>query len=210
MSWILLLLACAPDPDELACRSDFSRASDGHCYPNDVGADEPLTTGDLLELLAPCTGLRPSERMDLDSGCAGGLCEGDLYDVATAVLGDPVACLVSSGDAFCRWRNGIEGRWDDDDGNGVPDPGSRNQRTHVEFPFVSGTADGLGIRMPPSCFVDVLGEPHELIVIDPTQGLAVQKLDFDRYGLTVYDFYDLDFRPTPDGLIDDLYLYGLP
>jgi hypothetical protein len=207
--WILLLAACAPNPDDLACRTGFERAPDGHCYPL-VDPQPEQGFQDLFDLLEPCTGLRPSSRIDFGSGCADELCPGDLYEVAIVVMGPPVECFASGGDAYCRWRSGVEGRWDDENANLIPDPGSRNQRVHVQEPFVSGNELGLGLRMPPSCYTDALGPPDETIVVDTELGLFIQKLDFVAEGVLVYDLEDADGRAGADGLIDQMYLYGAP
>jgi hypothetical protein len=205
----LLMLACAPAPDDLPCREDFTRAADGHCYP-DGSLAGPSDLDDVFDLLEPCTGLRPGGLVDFESGCAGDLCEGDLFEVVRVLLGEPEECVVSSGDAFCTWANGLGGRWDDEDDDGLPDPGSRNQRVQVRAPWVYGTSTGLGIWMPPSCFVDALGPPDEAILVDTEDGVFIERLDFDAVGLLVYDLSDLEGRTGADGLMELLFLYGAP
>lgn len=206
---LALLLSCATDVEELPCREDFTRAADGHCYP-DGELQSPPSLDDLFALMEPCVGLRPSTQVDLEAGCAGDLCAGDLYTVALLVMGEPAECFSGSGDVYCSWTTGLGGRWDDDDADGIPDPTARNIRVQVEEPFVPGTASGLGIWMPPSCYVDALGTPDDLTLIDTDEGLFLERINYDAYGLLAYDLIDLEGRAGPDGLIDALYLYGAP
>ena len=205
----LLMLACTPDAEELPCREGFSRAPSGHCYP-DEPLQAPSSLDDLYELLEPCHGLRPSNGMDLESGCAGELCQGDLYDVAVAKLGPPETCFEANDDAYCTWPSGLGGRWDDEDDDLLPDPGTRNQRVNVTAPFAYGTKSGLGLWMPYSCYVDQLGPPDDLTLVDTEDGLFIERMNFEGVGLLAYDLYDLDGRSGADGLLDTLYLYGAP
>ncbi len=203
----LLILACTPDPDELPCREGFSRAPSGHCYPNEPLL-APSSLDDLYDLLEPCYGLRPSPQMDLESGCAGDLCEGDLFDVAVAKLGEPYTCYEANGDAYCDWRSGVSGRWDDENDDLVPDAGSRNERVLVRAPFAYGTEAGLGLWMPYSCFVDQLGPPDDLTLVETEDGLFIERMNFDAVGLLAYDLIDREGRAGADGELDTLYLYG--
>ncbi len=203
------MLACAPAPADLPCRDAFTRADDGHCYP-DESIEGPSSLAEIYELLEPCAGLRTGDLLDLESGCAGDFCEGDLYDIAALVMGEPTECFTSGGDAYCTWPNGLGGRWNDDDADGLPDVGARNQRVKVAEPWVYGTTTGLGIWMPPSCFVDALGHPDDITLVEAEDGVYVERVNFDAVGLIAYDLADLDGRTGPDGLIEQLYLYGAP
>src|SRR5262245_55579728 len=80
--WAALRLgACGAEPP---CRPGFTRAEDGHCYPPPADPEPPSAT-DVLESLGPCIPLKPSDDVDLLTGCLalpGGDpgCPGDTFD----------------------------------------------------------------------------------------------------------------------------------
>lgn len=207
---ILLLLACATDPAELPCREGFARAADGHCYP-----PAPVATGFDFEAalgsLDACEPLLDGVSADLESGCAYFLCPGDSFEEAVDVLGEAYTCRAASGDAYCLWEHiGVEGRWDDDDGDGLPDDDADNQRVHLTEGSLAATPDGLGVGVPLSCFVAALGSPDSMNLVDTVDGLVIDTMDWDDAGLLVYDLYDRNGFPGPDQRADELYLYGAP
>ncbi len=207
---LLLLLACGPDVAELPCRDGFARAADGHCYP----PAPTFTTVDFeaaLANLGPCEPRDEGVATDLQSGCSYYFCPGDTFEEAVDLLGDNYTCSEASGDAFCLWEAiGIEGRWDDDDDDGLPDEGDGNQRVHITDGSLAATDDGLGMDVPISCFVDSLGPPDRFTVVDTVDGLMIEFMDWDDAGLLLYDFYDTNRFLGSDGRADELYLYGAP
>jgi len=200
---------CGGEPEEeVPCREGFERAADGRCYP----PPELFTTVDLDAAVANLPDCEPrlaAFELDLDSGCARGLCPGQTFDDAVQLLGSGYTCFAANGDAYCEWEAlGLEGRWDDDDDDTVPDPKATNQRVHLTPQAEVATADGLGADASISCFFEVLGHPDSLTVIDTSEGLAIQLLDYDDAAILVYDTVDRNEQPGPDGYVDDLFVYG--
>jgi len=199
---------CGPRLTELPCREGFTRAADGHCYPPPT----EFTTVDLDAAVAnlPACEIRASPFLiDLDSGCALGMCPGDLFEESVATFGSGYTCFTANGDAYCGWEEvGVEGRWDDDDEDGQPDPKAFNQRVHLTRDAVVATSEGLGTDASMSCFIDTLGHPDRMTVIDTVDGLAIEFMDYDDAGMLVYDTVDRNDIFGPDGFVDDLFLYG--
>lgn len=200
---------CGGEPEEeVPCREGFERAADGRCYP----PPELFTTVDLDAAVANLPDCEPrlaAFELDLDSGCARGLCPGQTFDDAVQLLGSGYTCFAANGDAYCEWEAlGLEGRWDDDDDDTVPDPKATNQRVHLTRDAVVATEDGLGTDASVGCFFESLGHPEEMIVVDTVDGLAIERLDYDRFGLLVDDTRDHNDYVGPDGIVDDIYLYG--
>jgi hypothetical protein len=207
---LLLLLACGPSPDELACREGFERADDGRCYPP-ASALPNIDLEAALEHMPPCEPLTDGVAMDLESGCAYGLCPGDTFAEALELFGEGYDCFDANNDAYCLWEHvGIEGRWDDEDDDGLPDEGAGNVRTHVAEGSLARTEGGLGLQVPLSCYFEQLGPPDTFTVIDTVDGLMIEFMDWDDVGLLAYDLVDRNGYVGPDGLVDDLYLYGAP
>jgi len=196
------------DVTQLPCRDGFERAADGHCYPTSTG----FTTVDLDAAVANLPSCDPRVSpflIDLDSGCALGMCPGHTFEQSVDAFGTGYSCFSASNDAYCLWPNaGVEGRWDDEDDDGLPDEKATNQRVHLTRDAVVATEDGLGTDASVGCFFESLGHPEEMIVVDTVDGLAIERLDYDRFGLLVDDTRDHNDYVGPDGIVDDIYLYG--
>lgn len=206
------LFACTSEPDVGACREGFIREPDGHCYPPVPEEPEGVTIEDALDWLPACEPIQePQGLIDIALGCASGVCAGLTEPEITAAYGEPPTCRpVSDHDPrlYCSWETGLEGLFGDEDGDGWPDPHAPNARTRLYPPYRGATADGLGVGVQPSCFLDVLGSPDRLIFRDVGGNLLIQEMLWDRYGLLLYDLGADDFTNRPNGLIDYVYLYG--
>ena len=77
------------DPDP--CRSGFSLAPDGHCYPPPPRYPDP-SVEDALDNLPDCVERPPGESLDPGGGCADGRCIDERYDQFEDSFGEPAGC----------------------------------------------------------------------------------------------------------------------
>lgn len=190
---LLTLLGC-PSP----CGDDEVETFDG-CSP--IG-DGPVYDTETLPgyQLRPCDAT-PGTGLDLEAGCAQGVCVGDTFEDWRAVLGDPNDCDASGTFARCDWdASGLAGSFDDADDNGIPDPGSVPAFVNVTSPAAGFSSGGLGVDVSFACFVQQLGAPED---IQTEQGQVVD-LDFVTSGARVLtaDFSGQQDLLTPDGFVD--------
>lgn len=206
----MLVTACAPEAAD-PCREGFDLAADGHCYQPPPPFPEPDFT-DALEHLPRCEPLPGIGTVDLELACADGACAQMTFPETEAALGEAGDCATTPWNAerlYCTWPRGLEGLWEDLDRDGVPDTDAPNERIHLYPPYDGATLEGLGVGVNPRCFVDQLGTPDTMLVVDVSGTLHVQDLIFDRYGVQVYDWGWDDDSNRPNGLLDNLYLFGV-
>lgn len=212
MFFALWLLACSEEPDEQPCREDFERAPDGHCYPP-VDAREDLDFKDAFDELPDCEPGSTDGRLDLLDGCASGICIGMTVDQSISATDRWPVCRTTSFSAttlYCTWNLGIEALFADLDEDGWPDPGAGTTRLRVYGGYSGGTEEGLGVPVRPSCFIDALGYPDRTVLRDVGGQQLIYEMAWDRYGLVAYDLGTDDGSGRPNGVLDNLYLYGAP
>jgi hypothetical protein len=200
----LLLSACLPASDE-ACRPGFTRAGDGHCYPPPPDPAPPSIT-DAIEGVT-CESLVPDGLVDLDGGCVDGACVGEPFADADEALGGGAGCAVASWSdewVYCSWPVAVEALAPDLDRDGVPDADGRVEWLHLQPDCAYSTVDGLGVGIAPRCWFDVLGVPSSANFVDDGGVLALRDLYWTGYGVEVHDW------TGPDGVVDDVYLFGAP
>jgi hypothetical protein len=205
-------MGCAGSEDAEPCRDGFELASDDHCYPPPTPWPEP-DIHDALDTLPPCESESPDGAIDIANGCADGACVGMAAPEISAILDTEPDCTVASwNDAkqYCLWPMGIEGLFDDEDEDGMPDDEAPTERIHLVPPYAGQTEEGSGVAVNVSCYLDDLGYPDVIVYHDVGGTLMVQDLIYDRYGLKAYDWGDDNDTNRPDGRIDNLYLYGEP
>ena len=206
------MLACSADDANVPCRDGFDRADDGHCYP--PLSDDAPSFEDVLSSMPYCALLPAGNGLiDLELGCASGVCVGMDYFETNAVLHTEGDCTVASWSdqsQYCTWDIGLQGLFTDEDVDGIPDEGAGNERVRVYSPYAGATEHGLGAGINPRCYVDTLGQPSEVLLVDIGGVLYIEDLIYDDYGLSTYDWGTDDDSDRPNGVIDNVYLYGAP
>ncbi|MCB9689610.1 MAG: hypothetical protein H6738_11260 [Alphaproteobacteria bacterium] len=202
VSSLLLWTACAPVDDHDPCRQGWSRARDGHCYPPATEADTPDAT-DAIEATPPCILDKPDGRLDLETGCADGICVGDTYERMAALLGEGECVADASFPTalYCTFDPGLQGLFADEDEDGIPDEEAETPWLRLLSRWPYATADGLGMGTSARCWTEILGTPSSAWFTDRAGSLALDGMVWDRYGLEVHDWQD------DDGLIDTAYLF---
>jgi len=206
------LIGCTQTSEGTRCRDGFEAAADGHCYPPPTPWPSP-SIQDALDSLPPCESTEPDGAIDIAPGCADGACVGMSAIEMTDVLGSEPSCQVASWSEtkqYCLWEMGIEGLFDDLDEDGVPDEDAITERIHLVPPYPGQTALGSGIAVQVSCYLEDLGLPDEVVYEDFGGALHLTDLIYDRYGVKAYDWGSDTDNDSPDGRIDNLYLYGHP
>jgi hypothetical protein len=204
-----ILTGCVGSEAEL-CRPGFARAEDGHCYP--PIPDDPPTFVEALQAMGPCVRLKNGDEIDAIAGCVDGACAGDEFSSVLLTLGDrdTVCELVDTGDWECSWPQGIVVLFPPaDTDEGAPSSGTRAGWVRARYNYKGATADGLGMGVSVSCFVEVLGLPDTVLLV-PSQGALVpQEVEWLKLGIEIEDEErEIDLIPGPDGLVDELTLSG--
>lgn len=206
----LLLLACSSN-DEPLCREGTTLAEDGHCYPPLM--EFPPQLDDAVAALPDCEPVDGSDDLPIDiaRGCASGVCAGDTFDDMVAALG-PIDCVTTTFDnqqVYCTWPElGIDALFVDDDRNSIPDPTRRTDRIRLFPPHAGATVDGVGIGANIRCFIDSLGNPERMNLVDVAGQLTIRDLLYDSFGLLAFDQGFDDDSSLPNGYVDNMYLYG--
>lgn len=184
------------------CGDGFERRDDGLCYEVPV-EPAPVTLADWLDTLPVCRPLGEGDgRLDLDRGCADGICAGDDVGTAAAVAGEP-ACDDGDTILTCDWGKGLSVYLYDLSGDGLSDD-DLILFVSVEIAYDGLTTDGLGISADMTCFLEAYGEPTGLSVQEDA-GWTVTSLDYPQFSVG-------DSRVNksgdyaPDGLADSLFL----
>lgn len=157
----------------------------------------------------PCDSRSGDGRLDLDTACADGACaEGTLSDWVAA-LGEADECEASYDDSVrCDWDAGIRGYFDDEDEDGEVDPDSEAGIVFLDEPYDGTTADGLGLGVSTACFADALGTAAGVSLEWRSDGYAVTDAHWDSPELEVEDSEGSAGEDVPDGLVDELSLWG--
>jgi hypothetical protein len=181
--------------------------------------DAEATFEDALASLPACEAAEADGRLDLDQGCADGLCTGMDFSDAEDVLGDALGCIslyvdygpVQTSEVLCLWDT-LSATWLDEDRDGDPDRGSGALEVTASLPEWDGTtSDGLGAGASTSCFVDTLGAPAALTLGTAADG-SLQPTELHYGGFSALDLYDNDevlaggYDLEPDGRIDGVLL----
>lgn len=207
---LLSTIACGPADPADQCREGTTLAEDGHCYPPLLVV--PPDIQDAIAALPVCDPVSGPGFIDLARGCANGACANDDYEEFVAALGEEGECVTRSNNAtqvICTWEElGIDGIFQDDDEDDVPDENARTSRIHLFTPYYGQTEDGVGIGANLACFFDFLGTPDELLYTDQGGQLMIEMMDYGVYGLEAYDWGDDDESGVPNGYIDHMYLTG--
>jgi hypothetical protein len=226
---ILWLFACVQTPD---CASDETLQADGGCGAADTAAvdddtddtddtdaedTDPATVSDVLDALPACEPAATDGRIDLDAGCADGMCAGMTYAEIVAALDDAGACdpysftwggRTSTG-VSCYWSQGLGADFDDDDADGVPDEHSTIYSVSIGSPYDGGTPDGLGIGATLGCYVDVLGAPDSVEFDLGGKDWTISYAYWSTYGVAVSDYYDDRGNYEADGYVDSMSIAGM-
>jgi hypothetical protein len=203
------LAGCGGSDAEL-CRPGFARAQDGHCYP--PLSDDPPTFVEALESLGPCTRLKNGDEIDAIGGCMGGACAGDEFSAILLALGDrdTVCDQLDTAEWECVWPQGIVVLFPPaDTDEGAPSVGSRATWVRARYDYEGATADGLGIGISVSCFVEVLGLPDTVFLVPSLDELVPQEVEWLALGIEIEDEErQIDRIPMADGLVDEITLSG--
>lgn len=209
---LLLCFGCGGSGDALPCRQGFFPAPDGHCYPPPEDPAPPSAT-EVIDGIADCVPLKPTGEVEIDGGCVEGACAGDTWDEVKAELGDDVSCSQASWSdqwRYCTWDDRIQGLFPDEDRSGAPDGAGRTDWLRLTGDYRGATVDGLGLGQSPRCWTDQLGVPTTALWVDSGGALFLEELVWDSYGVYLYDAISVDGAGTPDGRVDDVYLFGAP
>ncbi|MCA9489943.1 MAG: hypothetical protein KC621_08470 [Myxococcales bacterium] len=158
----------------------------------------------------PCHLAEAGTRLDLASGCADGVCDGDTYDQMVAVLG--VGSCDSSDvvpeTSFCDWQAGaLNTHFDDQDLDGAPDPGAPALGLYLREGWSGSDPDGLGLRVSLACWYEVLGEPVDEDRVADGSTQRVVAMSFDVGDARVY-VDDQELVEGYDGSTSRLALFG--
>ena len=183
------------------------------CQDKIVPGTSAYGTGESVQ----CDDLGPGDRLDIEYGCADGVCA-DVHTYGEVVElrgGEPQHCdpyeieILGEPDINaidCQWSGGFAAIFEDDgdDGEVSDDDGARYLRL-TELWDGSGP-DGLGVNLPVRCFIEVYGEPDYIYEGDDPE--YPKHAFWAAAGFSVSDYYDNgtdDYEQ--DGLVEDLVLY---
>lgn len=219
------LLACTVQPE--ACDPGLTRGEDGDCHTEDAATDTapddtdtedtgaPASIEDVLDALPACEPASDDGRLDLDAGCADGICSYMTYEEIVAGTGDEGDCdsyyyrsgSYEFGGVSCAF-DGVSVSFDDEDVDGIPDEGSYTYGVSVDAPFDGGTVDGLGIDASMSCFVEALGYPDSVSFAVSGRDWGIRSASWSDHGVYAYDYYDARGNYEPDTYVDGISTYG--
>lgn len=181
-----------------------------------VVEDEPTTLDDVLDDLEPCAPISGDGSLDLEGHCVDGLCVGDSVSDAFATFGTPDATslytITYEGYVFTYvshlWANGISASYDDEDADGVLNPGDRVISLTVELPYSGGTMDGLGLGANIACFLDEIGDPDQVEFWPTGDAYRVSYVWWSRADLSIGDtsLNGTGEFGISDGLVDSINL----
>ncbi|MEQ1567261.1 MAG: hypothetical protein ABMA64_16590, partial [Myxococcota bacterium] len=190
----------------------FTHGADGHCYPPPPDPVPPTLT-EVLTDPASCDPAKPGADVDWIGGCLDGACAGDTFDAIDAALGRGADCRLNSTATLwtCDWGP-VEAAFDVQEGDGtLPAPDAPTDFVRALRGYEGTSPEGLGIGLSPACFVDSLGAPTTALLVDGGGGLALQQATWDLFGLEIEDEErETDLEPIPDGIVDELTLFGAP
>jgi len=132
---------------------------------DDDSAEESVepTVADVLDGLRECVPLDGDGRIDLAGACANGACASMSYGEMNEALGEEGDCMGWTPTQLkCTWSNGIYRLFTDADDDGIPDEEFESGVLWLDVPYDGSTAEGLGVDVALSCFLEVLGYPHHV------------------------------------------------
>jgi len=184
----LLLLLLLP-----ACDAHESTET----LPIETASDDRLSIGpavdDMLAMMPDCPTTTGDGRLDLDEGCADGLC-GKISYVDLKLQAPNLEChAIRNGLISCN-VDGVGFQFTDTDGDGTPDEDDTSL-VHLRDGWSGSTSSGIGLGSPMSCFIDILGEPDFLDFSRVGDEYVVYKMSFDGNSIQVSDR-----REDPTGL----------
>ena len=195
--------------------------ANGDCVPQVV--DEPEVDPepepedpDLADVLIdaqPCEPLASGDRLDLEAGCADGICAKMDLREAIEAAGRMPECGpgVQDGWLTCRWTSGITANVYDSNEDGSAQGFEPVWWLTVEPPFGGASADGLGLGISPGCFVVAFGSPDTVTLYEGKDGKPQMSYGYwEDFGLVARDYLGGPQPYQPDGRIDTISLYGPP
>lgn len=215
MTRLLLFLAIAAtacrdlDP-EPGCRTGFTLAPDGHCYPP---LDTPTTPSVTDVLLAnECVRAEPGTDIDLFAGCIEGVCAGDTFLAMEEALGGGARCslVLAATNWICEWPQGVEAQFRaGTTDSGEPGDNVTNNFVRALTEYEGSDPSGLALGLSVSCFVEELGIPTEIVYRDTPGRLVPLQLVWDAYGIEIEDEEQLiDGVAIQDDHVDEITLFG--
>ena len=165
----LLLLLLALTPSALATPLSHQEAEQ-------VEADLGLSVEQLVSALPSCTFKPANGRLDLERGCADGLC----LDMPTErAVQPPFACKAS--------KRAQKPMCDDDAGRRFWDeresetrPQSTLGQVYLSPPYDGTSADGLGLGVSLACFLEVYGTPDQVEVKRAGSRFEIAEIRYDE------------------------------
>lgn len=177
---MLLLLAACNCPEETV------KAPNGECLALAENAETPEQA---LEQLPDCAPLATGDRLDIESGCADGLCAGSSFSQLNAENGVTGDCEASFDDdyLYCNWGGEVFAFFDDEDNDGVPDADDTAYGIYIHDEWDGTDADGLGIGVSPACVLAFYGEAADYDYDQDDRGYyTLRHLRFDEPDFTVW------------------------
>ena len=149
-----------------------------------AGESGDPTVADVLDALAACEPLPGDGRIDLERACADDACASMTYDEMNAALGEDGDCMGwTPTQVKCTWSNGIYRLFADADDDDIPDEDFESGVLWLDVPYDGATLDGLGVDVPLSCFIEVLGYPQHLDFYGWNGDYSVSHMQWDEmYG----------------------------
>ncbi len=179
MLLLTLLAACS-------CPEGTVEAPSGECLQP---ADHAESQEEALALLPDCVPLTPSDRLDIEAGCADGVCAGSSFAENNASFGEAGSCdhgLLEDDYLYCNWGEDVYAFYDDADNDGVPDGDDTSLGIFIHDSWDGSDVDGLGIGVSFTCFMDALGEPSDIDYhVDDRGYYYVADMDWSDLGLYV-------------------------
>lgn len=198
-----VFVGCPVEPD---CAPGFEPRDDGNCYEI-AEFERPPSLMDWLDTLPACAPRPGDGRLDLDAGCADGVCLDGTRADAERDLGAATCEPYLFGVTSCRWADaGISALFRDPDLDGVTDPDDTVWVLYAHAPFTGTTTDGLGFGAETRCFVEALGEPHKVHAERTALRWRVTAVAFGP--LSVYDNESVTGARASDGFVDGLSVYS--
>lgn len=171
------------------------------CAPGTGDAD--TATVDVPIVPLPGCELHAPGDVDIEAGCALGVCAESTYAAFRTVLGEADDCAPSFSDKIrCEWDAGVYAYFEDADGDELVEDTSSNSFLYLEDPGLT-TPEGLGLGVSLQCFFDELGLADDI-------DLTIDELVGDVYfveGLT-YSSLGLYLHADADGRCDSFGMTG--
>jgi hypothetical protein len=218
---LILAMACkggvlCPDGtsevDGSCLEADTDTGSGEDTDTGPVEDTDPPDLGDLIVDAQPCTRLPAGDRLDLQAGCADGVCAQTSFGEAARVGGRPESCSPGAYDDWytCTFRSGVSVTVIDTDASGGVSPPDFVYYVQVAAPWGGADAEGLGTAISPGCFVEVLGTPT-FVNLQSVEGEDKPWLSYANWNDIRVTIQDNAGRPQPyqpDGRVDIITVFG--